>query len=59
MDVGIVNRSKPAWFCQRCKDESSIIYYTKGNKYCEKCVPDDVKANAILVNQIRKPIERR
>lgn len=48
----ILNRSNPAWFCERCKKEHHILYIDGNQRYCERCVPEEVKNTAEYCNEI-------
>lgn len=57
MILAIENRSHPAWYCLNCKVSHNILYKDGKESYCEKCVPEEIKEKAILVNQNREIIK--
>lgn len=57
MIQAIVNKSCPAWYCKRCQDTSNILYIHGKMKYCEHCVPDIIKNQAVYMNQNREQIK--
>lgn len=57
MVQGIIIPVKPAWYCKKCEDSHRILYLDGDIYYCEKCVPPQIKDQAVYMNQNREPIE--
>ena len=47
----IVNNCYDAWFCEKCRKKSSELYYHNKSKWCERCVSDEIRNQAIRINQ--------
>lgn len=47
----IVNDCREAWFCAKCRKKSSELYYLNKSRWCDKCVSDEIKNQAIRINQ--------
>ena len=57
MDYKIVDKNKTKQFwCKSCKVASGVLYKHEMKRYCELCVPKDVKYRCIVVNQSREVI---
>lgn len=55
-NVVIVAQSKN-WYCKRCKRTHEELYIkNKEFKYCDQCVPEELKRIAIKINQNRERI---
>lgn len=44
------------WYCKACGRKHKVLYKTDRKNYCDGCVPESVKSQAVRVNQNREEI---
>jgi len=56
MIKAIVIPTDPAWYCPNCCDTHHILYMNNKESYCESCVPEPIKSQAVYMNQLQEII---
>jgi len=54
MIQAIVNNCNPAWYCKKCEDNHRILFINGKLRYCENCIPQTIKDQAVYMNQNRE-----